>query len=222
MAVLNLDFPAPRGEAAQALNELVAARRRLDDRLDEVGEQQRRASEEVVRASEALSELERRGAGGEAISAEQRRKAEAALNKARIEAGEPWGERITGLRAAGRDADAAVARFVGEHLNELLAEIGEDAEAAAADVDRACHRLVEAYGRRMEVDRQITVLAGQVRPVRPGDVRPTRAEEAVAAAAKLLQQGGEQAPTLVTDPREPRHAAPAIPASLEPDPLTMG
>ena len=51
---LNLELSAPRGEAAQELARLVAGRRELVGRLDQIDQQQRQASEEVARLSAEL------------------------------------------------------------------------------------------------------------------------------------------------------------------------
>jgi hypothetical protein len=206
-----------RSEAGRELVELATARAELDDRLDALSDQQRQASEEVVHAGAALAHLERRAASGEDVSAAQRQKAEAALTKARVAAAEPWAERRSGLSAAVRDADAAIARFVRERWEALIGELHEDAEAAASEVDRACERLLEAFDRRMEVERRVVSLASWVRPVRPGDVGRTKAEAAVGEARRLLRAGGEGAPLLAVDPRHPRHAVP-IPETPQPDP----
>lgn len=51
--------------------------------------------------------------------------------------------------------------------------------------------------------------------LRAGDVTRSKAEQLVAAAGKLLDGGGEQAPRLRRDPREPIHGkiVEAVPAA---------
>jgi chromosome segregation ATPase len=189
------ELDAPRGEAAKGLAALVAQRHELDARLNAIDLDQRQATEDVERLSGELANLERRAASGEQVSAKARTEAEAKLTKARLRHGEPWAERRAGVQAAIRDADRDVRQYATEHLTELLAELHEDGEAAAEDVNRACHALGEAYLRRMEVERQVIALAGVVAIARP-DVARTRAEPVLSEARRLLAEGGEAAPIL--------------------------
>jgi hypothetical protein len=129
------------------------------------------------------------------------------LAAARGRAEQPWPERRAGVERAATDADHEIQRFVASNLDALLNELHEDAEAAAAAVDAAAHGLVSSYHDRMLVEGRLTALCALVRIPRPGDVHRTRAEAVVREAERLLQQGGEQAPTLHVDPREPRHGA---------------
>lgn len=62
----------------------------------------------------------------------------------------------------------------------------------------------------------MTTLAAMVRAPQLGDVARTRAEAVAAAASALLMAGGEQAPLLRNDPRQPQHDEPAAEAELEP------
>jgi hypothetical protein len=115
-----------------------------------------------------------------------------------------------------RQADQAVTAFVGEHLDELLAELREDAENAAQDVNRAAARLVDAYDERMRVEqRTVSILSTVRRPTRPGAIRATRAEALARQANRLLSEGGEAAPLPRIDPREPLHGEQL--AALDPD-----
>jgi hypothetical protein len=72
-------------------------------------------------------------------------------------------------------------------------------------VDDAARELIDAYAARQAVEQRVFALAGVVRTPRPGDVARTRAEAVAREAEALLQRGGEEAPALVTDPRQPRH-----------------
>jgi hypothetical protein len=93
--------------------------------------------------------------------------------------------------------------FVGEHLDELLAELHEDSNEAAGAVNRACRVLEAAYQERQAVEQNVTALAGMVRVPRPGDVQRTRAEAVVREANRLLAEGGEAPARLTVDPRAP-------------------
>jgi phage shock protein A len=205
------DLDVSRGEAAQGLAALTETRRGLDQRLDAIDAEQRQANEAVVRLSAELADLERRAAGGERISDKARTEAESALAKARVRHAEPWAERRAGVHAAARDADRDLRVYVSEHLTELLAELHENGEAAAEDVNRACRALGEAYLRRMDVERQVFALAAKA-GITTADVARTKAEAVVSEANALLQAGGEQAPLL----RQPQHDEPAAEAEPEP------
>jgi chromosome segregation ATPase len=196
---------AAGSSAATELAVLAATRAELDERADALDREQRQASENVARLSAALADLERRAAAGEQISDEARTKAERELTQARITAGEPWAERRDGVRAAIRDADHATRTFVAEHLDELLADLVDEAEAAATAVDRACHALITAYRERQAAESRVTELCAMVRPPRPGDIVRTRSEALAREAERLLAQGGEAAPVPAVDPRQPRH-----------------
>jgi hypothetical protein len=100
-------------------------------------------------------------------------------------------------------------------MDELLAELREDAENAAADVTRAVARFVDAYAERQRVEQRMTSLCARIRIPRPGDIVGTRAEAAVREANRLLDAGGEVAPVPRVDPSHPRHAETV--AELEPD-----
>jgi hypothetical protein len=209
------ELDAPRGEAAHELATLVARRHELDAREGELDQQQRAATAEVELMRTKLADLERAAAAGEQISEQARTKAEQALTQARLKAGSPWAERREGVRQAMRDADQAVTTFVGEHLDELLGELREDAEAAAEAVNRAAARLVDAYHARMAVEQRVSSICAMVRLPRPGDIVYTRAAAVAREAERLLAEGGEAPPTPRNDPREPRHGE-AI-AELDPD-----
>jgi hypothetical protein len=217
MSTRQLPDLAPSGSAAsEQLHALVVARAELDDRLDALDDRQRQASEDVARLSEELSELERAAAVGEQVTPAHRTKAENALMQARLLHGQPWAERREGIRAAARDADRDLNQFVAEHLGDLVDELHETADAAAQAVDRACHTLVSAYAERQAVEARVSALTAMVRNPRPGDVARTRAEAVVREANRLLEEGGEQSPRLVVDPRAPRHGETIAEAEQQP------
>jgi hypothetical protein len=211
-------FEDPRGAESAELSRLIDERLALDDRLDAIGEQQRSAAQNVQRLSDSLAELERRAAGGDKVTDSERTKLEHELAAARAKAHEPWAERAAGVQSAARDGDQQISLFIEENLDQLLGELSEDAEAAANAVDTAAHRLVAAFHERMLVESRVTALCALIRTPRPGDVVPTRAEQAVREATRLLQTGGENAPLLHADPRQPRHGA-RIPDETETEPI---
>jgi hypothetical protein len=199
------ELDAPRGEAAHELATLVARRHELDAREGELDQQQRAATAEVELMRTKLADLERADAAGEQVSSQARAKAERALTEARARAGGPWAEKRAGIHAAMREADQAVTSHVAENLDELLGELAEDAQAAAAETNRACARLIDAYAERARVEQRVTSLCAIIRHPRPGDIVYTRAAAVAREAERLLAEGGEAAPLPRVDPREPRH-----------------
>lgn len=195
----------PRSAASLELAELVDARIELERKLRAIDDEQRTASEAVARFSGELSELERRAAGGVDVADNERKKHEVQLAKARAMADEPWDERRVGVRAAIRDRDRELQMYVGEHFTELIGDLHDEGERAANAVTEATTVLAEAIRQREAVHERVSALASMVRPVRPGDVAGSRAERLAAEANKLLENGGEQPPTLLVDPRGPRH-----------------
>jgi hypothetical protein len=99
-----------------------------------------------------------------------------------------------------------VRAFNAEHLDQLVAGLQQEGEAAAAAVNAAGEALTAASRRRREIARQIleTVSSAGLH-VTPDDVTRSApgAEEAARAAARLLSQGGEKGRRLRRDPREP-------------------
>jgi hypothetical protein len=200
--------------AGQTLAELEEARARASARVDELEAEQRRASEAVAQASGLLADLERRALGGETVSAATRREAENALARARVEAEQPWPERLAGARAAVRDAHQQVHHFTAAHLDELVRNLERDGEVAAKNLTSAAEAVVAAFHVREAIAHEIgeTCTSAGAR-LRPGDVTRWKAEQLVAAASELLDGGGELAPRLRRDPRQPIHGKPeAVPA----------
>lgn len=210
-----LDLGPPRSEVSTELAALVAQRDALRDRVEAIDSEQREANERAANTSVALAELERRALAGDDVGG-QRKKLEAELAKARAAAAEPWAERRAGGQQAVRDHEQQVRIFVGQHFAALYDDLAEDAEAAATRVDHACNELLAAYHERQVIDGRVTTLAAMVRAPQLGDVARTRAEAVAAAASALLMAGGEQAPLLRNDPRQPQHDEPAAEAELEP------
>jgi Tfp pilus assembly protein FimV len=169
------ELGSPRGQAAKALVALDVRRRELENRLSDLDHQQRQATEQVSQRSAELADLERRAAAGERVSAQARAKAEQALTQARLRHAEPWAERAAGVRAAIREAEQGKRAFVIEHLDELLGELVEDANAAAEDVNHAAQRLLMPTGSARRSSSGLPPCAGWFDPspdpvpsVRPG------------------------------------------------------
>lgn len=211
-----LDLGPPRSEVSTELAALVAQRDALRDRVDETDREQREANERAASTSAALAELERRALAGDDVGG-QRKKLETELAKAKAAAAEPWAERRAGRQAAVRDHEQQMRIFVGQNFAALYDELAEDAEAAATHVNNACNELLAAYHERQVIDGRVTNLAAMVRQPQLGDVARTHAEAVAAAASALLQAGGEQAPLLRNDPRQPQQDEP--PAEAEPEPV---
>jgi hypothetical protein len=200
----NLRFANARSPQAVALNELLDRRAALAGELRDVETASRFVSTERVAASEELASLERARAGGQAGLEAAITKSEKRLTKAKAEAEQPRAERIGGMRAALRDVDAKIARHVAENYDALSGELEEDARASAARVDAALGEVVAAFTAREHTAARVSVLAGAIRTVRPGEVERSRVEPAARACSDALDRGGETPPTLKIDPRQPR------------------
>jgi hypothetical protein len=205
-----LRLGAPRGEATTELARLLAARQALDGRVDAITREQREAIAARDEASAALTALERTAASGDTVTDQQRKTAEQTLTRASAAVDQPWQERRAGAEAALRGKDTEATLFVRDHLDELLAEVAEDAEVAAEAVDTACQRVLDAYAERMAVEGRMFSLISVCWSPGATDVARTRAEAAAAAASALLMAGGERPPLLVNDPRPPEHERPAV------------
>jgi hypothetical protein len=204
-----LRIAAPRSGAAHELTRLVERRAALAEQARDIDRRLTFASDDVGRASATLEAVERRRFGGEDVSAEAR-KAETALAKARAEAVEPWAQRGAGARAALKDADAEIRRFVGENYDSLAGEVEQDARDAAERVDAALGELVAAYREREAIVGRFNVLIGAVGRVEPGMVPFSRCEPVVRAAERVLEAGGEVPPIPKRDPRGPIHGEEAV------------
>jgi hypothetical protein len=169
--------------------------------VEEIEHEARASASAAAEAAAALVEHERRGG-----RAAERQQLEQALAEAKAKAAEPWHERAEGARQAVRDADQELRRYQAEHLDELVEVLQEDGRIAAADLTTHAEGVVTAFARREEIARQISALAGSIGRVFPGDVSGTNAQRLVDAARELIAAGGEVAPELRRDPRQPRHA----------------
>jgi chromosome segregation ATPase len=174
---------------------------RATARVEAVENETREAHAAAAATKEALIAFERRGG-----RASERAELEAALHEARAKAGEPWAERLEGARAAARDATQTAQTFQAEHLSELVADFEAYGRGVAEQLDAAARALVQAFGERERIAGEISRLASSAGRVHAGDVSRSAAEKVAHAAADLLDNGGERPPTLVRDPRTPRHA----------------
>jgi hypothetical protein len=184
---------------------LLERRERVRAKVDDLGAEQRQATAAAQVASERLAALEREALSGAKVSAATRREAEQALEQARSKASEPWAERIAGTQAAQRDAQVELQRFVSEHLDELVADLEQDGEAAAARLTEHARGIGAALSERERIAGEISSLISMIGRVEPGDVSRSRAEALARAASNLITEGGEDPPRLVRDPRVPRH-----------------
>jgi hypothetical protein len=185
----------PHGAAMFEFVRLGEVEEELLARVDRVGAEARLAAAELAAVREELTELERKaGAGGP--SAQQRAAVEKRLVRAEEAARQPWAERRAGAERAARDGRQAIQRHAAKHLDELVAEIEEAGVAAAEQVDYAAEAFVAAVERRAQVDRILTEVVALTRPMSPGDITRSGADEAVAAVRTLLERGGEVPPAL--------------------------
>lgn len=124
----------------------------------------------------------------------------------------PWAERISGLRQALRSVDNELGTFVQSHFDSLSNELAQDARDAARRVDDSLAEVVAAFQARERLAEHASALASIIHRVRPGDITRTRpkVEAAVRAASDALDAGGERAPLIEHDPRQPRHGVPAL------------
>jgi hypothetical protein len=197
----------PRCVEAVELAALRERHRELELRVREIDGQQRAAQEAVTQAREALVQPEEAALSGEKVSAQRRAEVERTLTQAQLEAAAPWSERRTAAQRAVADANRAIVFYVGENLTTLLDELREDGEAAAAAVDAAAAAVVDAVQSRAAVEQATFKLLSTIRTTRPGDVQRSRSEGLAKEAGRLLDSGGERAPVVLGQTREPSPVA---------------
>lgn len=202
----SLDIPdAPSSPAWTELSKLMDRRAALAARIDDLDAVQREANDQAARAAAAVSEAERAGEP-------DTKRLDSALSKARARANEPWAERRAGARQALADHDnAIIGVFVRERFDDLHAGLAEQGEAAAPAVNAAAGELVSAHARWQEISSRMVSLSSALGPMRPGDYSRSLSERAAGEAGRLLDEGGEEAPTC-RDPRAPRHGQPVAAA----------
>jgi uncharacterized NAD(P)/FAD-binding protein YdhS len=191
-----LAFPKPRGPEATELNQLISRSTELASKVDELERQQRATHTDVAEASNDLEQLERRSLGGQKVSDAQRRRAEEALAKARAAEQEPWVERVRAAGFAVQDAEQSIRAHVAENLDKLLAELTENAQAAASGVDETAAAFLAAVEERTRVEQATAQLASLVRPMRPGDISRARSDAAALEVGRFVEGGPEVAPIL--------------------------
>jgi hypothetical protein len=194
----------PQRTATEQMATLVERRTRAEARVGLIDTEQRQATVTLTAMKEAVSEYHRRGGGRPA----EQKQLEQQLREAQAEADLPWTERREGARRAVRDAHAQVQAFVAENLAELVQAHEADGQIVAARITAHAEKIVDDYAEWQRIGNDISALAALVGPVRPGDVtRSMPATDRLAQAAReLVQEGGEVAPRLRHDPREPRYA----------------
>jgi hypothetical protein len=211
-----LRTPSPQTDESAALNDLLDERQRLTETVRQAENRLRFASADRQQAAEVVTDLERRSLGGDQVSASERKAAERALAQAQAAESEPWRERAEGARRALSALDRRIATNVGNSFDALRTELEDEARESAARIDRALEEVIASYEARERVAGRLIALCSVVGRSHPGDVEFSRAEAVVREAGRLLGGGGEAAPILRRDPRQPRSAA--IPG--EPDERT--
>jgi chromosome segregation ATPase len=179
--------------------ELAGKRDTAQHRVEELEAEQRAAAQAHQQLRAALVEAERRGARPAEI-----RKLEEQLTAAEAKP-KVLAARIEGARHAVRDTDIELARFVHGNLTELVAPLAEEGKLVAAKINAAAEAIVTGLHEREAIAQRISSLSSMVGRVQPGDVTRTACEEVANAAQRLLQRGGEAAPELLRDPRQPEH-----------------
>jgi hypothetical protein len=161
-------FTEPRTPASTEFAALVTRRDDAARRVRDLEAAQRQASADAVAAAEAVSDAERQEGHGEPVTDAERKRRERELIKARERRAEPWPERITGARRAVAECEREILAHAGAHYDELMAELEQDARAAAERVNAALHELRAAYEARQHedqrVNRLITLATGNNRP----------------------------------------------------------
>jgi hypothetical protein len=207
MDLRTLNAEAPMTPAWSELALLIERRDVLAARIDDLRRQHRGAHEAATKAAAAVADAERAALAGE--GAQDTKKLDAALGKARARAAEPWDERVAGAQTALADFDRNIGTFVRENYGDLQSGLRAEGEDAAQAVDQAATDLVAAFRRREDVLGRMIALASVVGgSPRPSDWTYSRAERLAGEADRLLTAGGETVP-VVRDPRQPRHGAAA-------------
>jgi hypothetical protein len=85
---------------------------------------------------------------------------------------------------------------VAENLDKLLAELTENAQAAASGVDETAAAFLAAVEERTRVEQATAQLASLVRPMRPGDISRARSDAAALEVGRFVEGGPEVAPIL--------------------------
>jgi hypothetical protein len=188
--------PQPRSEPMQELARLLAAEDAARARIGTLNATIRSAGAELAAAREALTALE-----ASDPTAQQRTSAEKRYQAASAEAGQPWQERQRGVERAVAAAHQAVQVYVAEHFDTLVDELEQNGRHAAEQVDQAAEQFLAAVAARADADRTLSQTVSFAQRLQPGEIAFARSDEAATAVRRLLDSGGEAAPTLRT--REP-------------------
>lgn len=160
------DFPidSPSTEEGKAAAKLHTAWVQQYARVDKVERDYNAAQEGLRQADQelqdALAEAERQGKPGKAVS-----DAEAAYAAAKEAAEGPWQQRATAAAQAAEERRAEYETYVDAHLEELLAELADEAEAASDAIHKAAQALDEAFDRYQRSRRANEILIGPAQAI---------------------------------------------------------
>jgi predicted NACHT family NTPase len=185
-------------DTSQQLKEvqrLLAHEHELREHIHTVDAQTRAAGAELTSAREHLIQLE---AGSP--TAKQRADAERRLAAASEQAGKPWLERRAGAERAAATAHQQAQTYVADNLDAIIDELEENGRAAADQVDQAAGQFLAAVAARAAADQTAHAVLSLGARIQPGDIAGARSDEAAIAVRRLLEQGGEAAPTLRREP----------------------
>ena len=192
-----------------AVDELARLRQRRGELVKTIHDGERAmtfADSGVEQARQALAQAERQRLGGgdpEAVTKAERRLA-AAKKAASTDVS---AEKLTGARAALRDADGEISRFAAEHYAELRDAVNAEAVAVCARVDAALVALATAHRERELLAARAAEVFLLVGHVRPGTISPTRPDVAkLARDAEAATMRGPEVPPLLPESFLPAEA----------------
>lgn len=192
-----------------AVDELASLRERRSELVKTIHDGERAltfADSGVEEARHALAQAERERLGGsdpEAVTKAERRLA-AAKKAASTDVTR---EKLTGARAALRDADAEIGRFAAEHYAELRDAVNAEAVAVGARVDAALVELATAHRERELLAARAAEVFTLVGRVRPGAISPTRPDiDRLARDAEAATMRGPEVPPLLPESFLPAEA----------------
>jgi hypothetical protein len=171
----------------EELAALAAEHQRLVQHRRGIDQQERDAWQAVRAAEEELAALEREALAGDPPPQAQITAATKKLRHARENAQVEWAAKRKGADAAILAAEGDRQRYIHHHFEELLAE--QPADEVAAQIESACHALLQAIRRRAAVEADVIAL---VHVAKPGDetfVRRSRTDAVRAGAERLVAQG---------------------------------
>jgi hypothetical protein len=207
-------FTEPRTAASTEFAALIARRGDAANRVRDLEAAQRQAAADATAAADAVADAERQEIQGEPIANAERKRRERELVKVRARRAEPWPERIQGARRAVVECERAIVAYAGEHYDDLMAELEQDARAAAERVNAALHDLRGAYEAREQEAQRVNGLIALATGGNnwPGLVAWSAVETIARDCAAVIDAGGERPPLPKTDPRAPRGTMPEVAA----------